>query len=159
LLLWPTIQQLSFGFNPSPDPQSPLLRAPLEPVYFACVCWSRFFRAPSSFFLCFLGGKHISHVAIVVLRTHFRFLFCGQNFRATKKVCLSAQRTLSSPGFGTIFICTPRPRKSCADMASKIVAAVHNKKIRKRQPVGKNSGKFCSIGISTEKCQAGIRGK
>lgn len=30
--------------------------------------------------------------------------------------------------FTTIFICKPRPRKSCADIAGEIVAAVHNKR-------------------------------
>lgn len=49
-------------------------------------------------FKCFfswgLGLETHSHVAIV-LRTHFRFLFRGQNFNAAKKICLLRLPTLA----------------------------------------------------------------
>jgi len=69
---------------------------------------------------------------------------------------LSVRAEPLPPPFGTIFICTPRPRKSCADMASKIVAAVHNKKIRKG---GKPSAKTAENAAALEFQLRNVAGK
>lgn len=67
------------------------LRAPLEPVHFACV------PVFYSFFVILfqvVWEPNTFHMSLIVVRTYFHFLFCGQNFSAGQKDCLSPQ---SSP--------------------------------------------------------------
>lgn len=117
----------------------PFLRAPLEPVYFACVCWSRSRPGVFLFVFCVWWQTHFTcrhrrsahSFPLPVLWPKLQCHKKGLSIRGALPALPPPSIPISGPVFSTIFICTPRPRKSCADMASKIVAAVHNKKIRK----------------------------